>query len=302
MRLNLGGVLAVAAAAFLGGVLMTNYRVWPLPQIKEALHPDPTFGRLVSYPGKKRIACPAQTARTRVLLVGGQSNAANKGGQRFASRHPGQVINYFDGQCFEAASPLLGAQGSGGEYWTMVGDQLVEQGADRVILIPTAIFATSVRKWAPGGKLHPILLDAVKSASAAHLTITDIVWDQGEEDHMSGTGGEEYADRFRALVQSLRDHGVGAPVYVATATRCGLSNWAPSNPVADAQRALPDERLKIRRGPDMDAFRQTADRYDDCHLSAVGQVKSAAAWTQTLTGASAFALHQANAIISGTRQ
>ena len=38
-----------------------------------------------------------QTDRTAVLLVLGQSNAANYGGQRFASKHGGKIVTRDEG-------------------------------------------------------------------------------------------------------------------------------------------------------------------------------------------------------------
>src|SRR4029079_8029979 len=78
------------------------------------------LGRLTSHDGKKAVACPQQTDRTAVLLLMGQSNAGNHAGQRFRSEHGDALINFFDGRCYVAASPLLGSDGTSGEYWTQL--------------------------------------------------------------------------------------------------------------------------------------------------------------------------------------
>ena len=52
---------------------------------------------------------------TAVLLIGGQSNAANFAGQAYRSDHGARVQNFYDGKCFAAASPLLGGDSSDGE-------------------------------------------------------------------------------------------------------------------------------------------------------------------------------------------
>jgi hypothetical protein len=79
-------------------------------------------GRLVSDDEKKAVICPQQTDHTAVLLLIGQSNAGNHAGQRFGSEHGETLVNFFDGQCYVAASPLLGADGTSGEYWTELGN------------------------------------------------------------------------------------------------------------------------------------------------------------------------------------
>jgi hypothetical protein len=277
-----GLIFATAIAlACATGVYAGNQRIWPLPQIKAAMFPDKTFGRLVSYPGKQIIACPSQTPRTRVLLIAGQSNAANKGGQRFASTHGDKVINFFAGNCTVAQSPLLGSQGSNGEYWTPLGNALIQAGADQVILIPTAIFATPVRRWASGGDLNPMLLATIADARSRYR-ITDIVWDQGEEDYSENTNAANYAQEFHSMLASLRAGGISAPIFVSIATKCSLAQWNVANPVADAQRALPDVALGIYAGIDTDKLMMPIDRYDDCHLAASGQLKAVSAWEKIL--------------------
>ena len=98
------------------------------------------FHRLTKYPNKTEVSCPKQTERTMVLLISGQSNSANHGGQRYASQYGDKIINYFDGKCYIAKSPLLGATGLEGDSWTLLGNLLIQQGvADQVILAPTGI-------------------------------------------------------------------------------------------------------------------------------------------------------------------
>src|SRR5271156_4421407 len=104
---------------------------WPVPELKglvakltnQATGKD-QFGRLLSYPGKTGIACPSQDQMTAVLLVIGQSNAANYQGQRHQSGDD-RVINFSAGHCYRAASPLLGADGELGETWTLLGTKLI---------------------------------------------------------------------------------------------------------------------------------------------------------------------------------
>jgi len=108
--------------------------------------------RLIGDAEKPMVACPKQTDRTAVLLVLGQSNAANYGGQRFASKHGDKIVNFFDGQCYVAASPLLGSSGTKGEYWTQLGNHLIESGKfDTVVIAPMAYSGSAVKRWARGG-------------------------------------------------------------------------------------------------------------------------------------------------------
>ena len=80
----------------------------------------------MGYAGKIEIQCPEQTRGTAVILIAGQSNAANSGAQRHNTRYPDRVLNFAGGRCYVAASPLLGSNGFAGEYWTLMADQLID--------------------------------------------------------------------------------------------------------------------------------------------------------------------------------
>ena len=144
-------------ATFALGLYAGAKRVWPIPQLRwlvateaQSLVGTDQFGRLLSYPGKIEITCPIQDAKTAVLLLVGHSNAANYHGQRHQSADD-RVVNFVDGRCYRAASPLLGADGQRGETWTLLGNKLVQSGLyHTVILIPAAVGGSSVRRWAAG--------------------------------------------------------------------------------------------------------------------------------------------------------
>jgi len=77
-----------------------------------------SLGRLTYIEGKQEISCPIQNKSTAVILVIGQSLSANHASQKFTTKYPESVINYFDGKCYVAASPLLGATNQYGEFIT----------------------------------------------------------------------------------------------------------------------------------------------------------------------------------------
>jgi hypothetical protein len=87
-------------------------------------HPDGSVRPLAALPGKTEIFCPAQDEATAVLLVAGQSNAANSQGQRYQSPDD-RVVNFSEGHCYRAASPLLGADDRNGESWPLLGLKLI---------------------------------------------------------------------------------------------------------------------------------------------------------------------------------
>lgn len=274
-------VVVLCVATFGIGLYAGVRQAWPVSQIRRLLINGTNFtnsailrdqfGRLLSYPGKTEIACPVQDEMTAVLLVIGQSNAANYQGQRHRSPDD-RVVNFAAGHCYRAASPLLGVDGQSGEMWTLLGTRLVQSGLHRtVVLIPVAVGGTAVRRWAAGGDLHATLVAAIHEALARY-TITGVLWVQGETDLALGTPESQYRSSLKSLIDTIRALGVRAPVFI---TRCsvGGESWLENNPVARAQASLADGQHAIFDGPNTDRDVTRFDRYDGSHFSASGQEK-----------------------------
>ncbi|PDS76035.1 sialate O-acetylesterase [Rhizobium sp. L43] len=300
--------LAVGAAAlitmyFLGGT-SARHEIFPWPQLsalkkmvggeKAAAPSRYTFddkGRLIGDETKTAVTCPAQTDRTSVLLILGQSNAANDGGQRHRSNYGLSVVNAFDKRCFIAASPLLGSTDTKGEYWTLLGNSLIASGQyDSVVLAPLAYSGSEVARWAKGGDLNPVLVDTVKQLQESGYRITGVLWVQGEADLVLGTTAQAYQDHFMSMVDTLRQNGVEAPVYISIASKClepsngGFKEHIPDNAVVRAQLALSKSGHGIREGVNSDTLLDGDDRYDDCHIGGSGAEKLSQAWLNLLRG------------------
>ncbi|SHE69362.1 hypothetical protein SAMN02745157_0728 [Kaistia soli DSM 19436] len=295
------GFVALLFAFFVGG-MSARHDMFPWPQlfaakqralgaksVEASRYVFEDNGLLVADESKTAVACPSQTDRTAVLLVLGQSNASNHAGQRYRSGDGDRVVNFFGGKCYVAASPLLGSTGSAGEYWTLLGNLLVASGKfDSVVLAPLAVTGSVVQRWAKGGDLNTLLIDTAGQVRRAGYQVTDVLWVQGEADYVKGTGSDAYRDRFLSMVDTLRQQGVDAPVYISTATKClepsngGFKVHDPDNAIVRAQEALHKAGNGIRAGIDTDILLDEVDRYDDCHFGGSGNEKAAQAWTELL--------------------
>lgn len=242
------------------------------------------FHRLIKYPNKTEVACPKQTERTLVLLISGQSNSANHGGQRYASQYGDQVINYFDGKCYIAQSPLLGSTGLEGDSWTLLGNLLIQQGkAERVVIASTGIAGSAVSQWEVGSPYQQMLQSSTQKLLTQYR-VTHMLWHQGETDYGKRTSQEDYEKLFSGIADALRQQGMDAPIYVSQASQCWMDmHWRADNPVVMAQRALVNSEKNIRAGVNSDALMGALDRYDNCHFSGSGQEKFARAWLELLT-------------------
>lgn len=262
-----------------------------MPLIRGALFGDDeaqrfrgTFGeagRLVAYPGKTEVKCPAPGPDTAVVLAIGQSNVANQAENRITSHYRGDVVNFFEGKCYRAESPLLGATAEEGEFLTLLGDRLVDDGAYKnVVIITSAVGASEIARWRRGGALNGLMLHVLAGLLPGYR-VTQVLWVQGEADYAIGTAPEVYTEAFHSLLDTLSDAGVAAPVFLAIATRC-ISSWKADNPIAAAQRALVDNR-RIFLGADTDALVGAAERRpDECHFGGRGQVKTADAFVAAI--------------------
>jgi lysophospholipase L1-like esterase len=232
-------------------------------------------------PGRQPVACPPAGNRTMVALVFGQSHAANVVKERFVGDI--RVFNYFEGHCYGAADPLLGTDHGGGNLWTLVGNELVQQRQfDAVVLVTIAVSGSYIGQWAPGGRLHAHLMAAVNSIGP-NLAFTHVFVQQGESDLMAGTPAEGYFARFAKVIASLRQNGISVPIFVAIES--GYCDGAatppnPDNPIVLAQRRLIAAHEGVFFGPDMDAeLKSASDRHDGCHMSGTGARKLARLWT-----------------------
>jgi lysophospholipase L1-like esterase len=235
--------------------------------------------RLIRYPGKQPIPCPAQTERTWVLFISGQSNSANHAGQRHASRHGDQVLNYFDGQCYLAQSPLLGATGLEGESWTLLGNLAVEQGlADRVIISTNGVGGSSIEQWQSNPPFYQGMQRALDSLQKTYH-VTHMLWHQGETDFIKQMPAAEYQQHFTAVLDALRQRGMNAPVYISITSQCWMNPlWREDNAIRTAQKSLIANTWNARAGVDTDLLLNELDRFDNCHFGGTGQEKFAKAW------------------------
>ncbi|MBA2650862.1 MAG: hypothetical protein H0U73_01125 [Tatlockia sp.] len=242
---------------------------------------DPLL-RLISYPGKIEVPCPSQDKNTAVLLAIGQSNVANHGEIKFSTQYPTQVFNYFNGKCYVASSPLLGASGERGEFLTPLADYLIEGGIyNKVIIIASGINGSQISRWTPNFDLNPMLMSVLAEVKSKYK-ITEIIWHQGETDFLIPTPKDNYLASFYSFLSTIRINTTLPPIYYAIATHCG-PNWYFNNPVALAQYSLTNEQNNIFLGANTDALIPMKERFDNaCHFRYIGQLKAAFAYAQAI--------------------
>lgn len=292
-------VALVIIFTYLFGAFSYSRNLWPielLRQLKDSgealatsnvqLSQFDSLGRLTFYPGKTQIECPIQAKDTGVLLIIGQSNAANHAQKKFTTQYPNHVVNYLDGRCYVASSPLLGTTGLDGEFTTPLADQLIAKGTYRnIVIIAAAVGGSPISRWQRDGDLNEFLITLIKQVQPK-FQITDVIWHQGEADATYlNTTTKVYVSTFRSLLGTLTKLKVSAPIFVSIATRGCVSagaNWTEVNPVAIGQRLLIDNQ-RIFLGVDTDKLVELKDRYQGCHFNEVGQIKTAEALADSIS-------------------
>ncbi|HUC62602.1 MAG TPA: sialate O-acetylesterase [Alphaproteobacteria bacterium] len=236
---------------------------------------------LVKHFAKEEVA-PAEAFvdGAAVIMVLGQSNAANEGVGRHGATDKVFNWNWVDGKCYRAADPMLGATGTEGSIMARLGERLVADGSfPAVVFAPLAVGGTFVHDWTPQGRYFGRMIGALRRLIADGHAPTHILWHQGEGDGSFETTAENYRARLLSIVSAIRNENCRAPIYIATASRCG-SNVFPG--VREAQQSVVNGD-DVRAGPDTDVLSEPGDRTADAvHMAAQGLDKHAALWYEVL--------------------
>ncbi len=262
---------------FLYGVGVGRYELFPFEQIKiirnlvkyKAYLKFDNAGRLIYSSKHKETPCPVQTKELGVLVAFGQSNSANYAQHLLKPKDLKNVFNYFDGKCYFARSPLLGADGAKGEWMSLTASNLIKNGVyEKIIIVSSGIGDTSIKRWAKGNDLNKMFIDVISNLSKEY-TISDFIFHQGEADKK--THGYVYEYYFKTLIESIRNVEANAPIFISIATNCGAKKkWKYPNEISETQLNL----IKldgIELGINTDEKIPFNLRYDKCHFGKLAQ-------------------------------
>lgn len=252
----------------------------------------PTFGDIPSAAAREPIACQREGRNAFVIVTLGQSNAANFAAGSYTTSTDVANFNIYDGKCYRAVDPLLGASGLGGNFASRLGDLLVRRGfVERVVIAPIGMGNTRIEHWSLGGIFHKRILFLIRRLWEADLVPNVILWQQGEGNAADwDLGGRGYAGRLLEVVRTFRDYGISAPFMIALCTVCGPPHPNPFKRIVRSfwrrnvragQRRAVDPELGTLLGPDTDRIGYS-DRFDLCHMSESGAQKQAEMWADAI--------------------
>ena len=261
-------LVAFLTGGLLIGVAVGEFLKWRAEQSGWAAIPPPA---------RVERPCGPVSAGTAIIVVHGQSNAANFGSARHTSREAVDNFDPVSGKCYAAADPLLGADGLGGSFATHLGDILIQAGRyDRVIFVPIARGGASLAFLNDEGA--ELITNAIAKLKAAGLVPTHILFQQGERDAVMTTSAEQYAALLHQLVKRFRSAGFDAPFHVSRSAKCDFARPKNGAAVRAGQLAAIDTALNIRPGPDTDTIGNEGRVSDGCHMNEIGTIANAALW------------------------
>jgi hypothetical protein len=244
---------------------------------------DQNWNSIRDTSNRQRVPCQVDK-ETAVIVTLGQSNAANYALMRYTPKHDVRNFDLYDGRCYKAEDPLLGASGTLGNFAAPLADMLIERGLyARVIIAPIAMGGSTVEQWADEGVFNRRILVLIRRLFDAGLTPTTILWHQGEGD--SGVGdsyGRQYRKNLLEVIATFRNYGISAPFFVALATKCGGYPRPGGDNIREGQATAVNPLDKVFLGPDTDTL---GDEYRDkehCHFNAAGLLRHAAMWADVL--------------------
>ncbi len=245
---------------------------------------DQNWGSIYDPSGRQETGCKidGDRKRTAVIVVVGQSNAANHGAGRYAASRRVDNFNVYDGKCYRATDPLLGASGDGGNFATRLGDKLIDAGLfDRVILAPIAMGGTTVEQWAEEGMFNRRIPVLIRRLFDAGLSADFILWQQGEGNQgMGDVDGRQYRKNLLEVIRTFRRFGATAPFFVSLTTLCGGPHANAEN-IRAGQRGVVNPLAGIYQGPDTDTI-GVEHRWDKCHFDETGLDMAASLWVRVI--------------------
>ena len=222
------------------------------------------------------------------MLLIGQSNVANSALGSFSPQ--ARIGNYFEGQCFVAKNPLLGASGERASVALDFADAAVGQGLfDSAVIVNLAVQGSSVYSWARHGDLRPLLARTVADLRRQGLAVNLVLYHQGEADCLVGLDGERYGLALDNVLADLQRMGITAPILVSRVSRYKALECPDPAPAAcsrlcpdirSAQAAVVDPAKGIFAGPDTDTA--VPERFDGYHMTDAGRRHFAAMLLETV--------------------
>ena len=221
---------------------------------------------------KSEVSCPVEDDAY-VIIGFGQSNSANHAGHRFETNK--DIVNFYNGKCYVASDPLLGATGSSGSVWIPLSEELNIK--DKTIVLSTfGVSGTKVSDWLNDDYLMPFYKENISSLKSFYKKPNAVVWMQGSADRETDLDSLDMD--IRNFLSILSSDFNKSNIYIIPSTYCNKNpSFVINNIYMKHSKSLGAVFID-----NVDELNQISLRYDDCHYSERGiralAVKIASYW------------------------
>lgn len=254
--------------AFWAGYEVHNNKLFPLGRFIErnffekevATNLQKSVHANVDVSKKSEVNCP-KVDDAYVMVGFGQSNSANSAGHRFETNK--DIVNFYNGKCYVAIDPLIGATGRGGSVWIPLSEALNIN--DKTIVLSTfGVGGTKVSDWLNDEYLMPFYKENIEVLNKFYEKPNAVVWIQGESD--VSTPSDVFIQQLNDWFEILRRDFSDSNIYVTGTSYCG----GKSNDAVLLAQIKQSHNIDAIYVGSTDKLTQQSHRYDDCHFSEKG--------------------------------
>ena len=214
---------------------------------------------------KKEVKCPKEEMAY-VLIGFGQSNSANYAGHR--SKATSSIVNFFNGKCYSAVDPMLGATGRYGSVWIPIAERLALEDKT-VVLVTFGVASSRIDDWLDTNFLMPFYKENIGTLKQFYSEPDSVVWFQGTSDR--ATPKINFERSLAEWLSIIKSDLPKAQLYVVGNSYCHGEN---DKDLLAIQKKVASEIGGRFIGP-TDLFNSINYRYDDCHFSEQGVMRVA---------------------------
>jgi len=244
---------------------------------KETCDNDPVSGRFNKVNG--RIQSTVNTSLTTgVYITYGQSNSENSGELGYDVIN--EVYQFFNDTIYEYEDPSLGGTGSKGSVWGMVGDKLINNGVHDKVIFSMTGWGGKTLKELNSDCLYLYFVTQYHHLHKKFGKVDGILFHQGESNHKSLSGHQNYNKEFILFLQNLKRNGINSPLYLSQVSYC---NNEIDDELLRIQNTLVKEINCVYKGPNTDLLIDSQYRLpDNCHFSMLGFEKFSDMWVESI--------------------
>ena len=207
-----------------------------------------------------------QNEKTGVFLTYGQSNSVNSGEIGYVVIN--NVYQSVLGTTYIYKDPSLGATGTGGSVWGLVGDKLIDNGIYKNVVFSNCGWSGRSISQLNREPLISYLINNYNALMGTYGKVDGILFHQGESDNRA-LYEDKYYTEFVKLLMILKSNGIEAPIYLSRVSMC--DGKKANHVVTNSQNKLINDFMEIYEGPNTDILVDKKYRLKDyCHFSLEG--------------------------------